>query len=769
MPERIAERIELHNLSIDRALHDLVADEIAPGSGVDAARFWRGLADIVADLGGKNRALLDKRDKMQRQIDDWHRAHPGRPDLPAYKKFLADIGYLLPEGDDFSVSTAGVDEEIAVIAGPQLVVPVDNARYALNAANARWASLYDALYGSDVIDESNGRARGAKYNPTRGAAVVQYARDFLDRAAPLTVAGDSGRVDGGSGRIAGDSGRAASHSRATQYAVRDGRLRVTMDDGDAAVLAAPDAFAGYRGDPQAPAAIFLRHHNLHIEVCIGEGYYIGRTDPANIYDVRLESAVTTIMDCEDSVAAVDAADKARVYRNWAGLMKGDLRARIDKNGETIERALQPDIELTGPDGAPRKLRRRSLMFVRHVGAHMYTDAVTFNGAEIPETFLDAMVTTLAAMHDLGARGGRFNNSATGSIYAVKPKMHGPEEVAAAVELFARVEDALGLKRNTLKIGIMDEERRTTVNLKACIRAAAARVVFINTGFLDRTGDEIHTCMEAGPVARKNDIKSTPWLLAYEDWNVDTGLAAGLPGRAQIGKGMWAAPDNMASMLAEKIAHPRAGANTAWVPSPLAATLHALHYHAVDVAAQQRELASGPRARLDDILTIPLLERGGDGGAGDGGYGDGDGDDGDGGVDMSDDDIARELENNAQSILGYVVRWIEHGVGCSKVPDLSDTALMEDRATLRISSQHIANWLRHGLVDESQVRAAFEKMAAVVDRQNAADPAYRPMAPACNGPAFLAAMDLVIHGGQAANGYTEATLHARRREAKASRG
>jgi len=718
----MSERIERWCLGIERGLFDLVAEDIAPGSGVDAERFWRGLADAVAALDDEHRALLDARDAMQRQIDDWHRARPGRPDLPAYKRFLADIGYLLPEPDDFTVATADVDIEVAVVAGPQLVVPVDNARYALNAANARWVSLYDALYGSDVIDDGDGRARGDGYNPKRGAAVVQYARDFLDRAATLT---------------------AGSHARAAQYTVRDGRLTVALDDGAAAELKSPAAFVGYQGAPEAPSAVFVKHHDLHIGIAIDREHGIGRGDAAGVFDVRVEAAVTAIMDCEDSVAAVDAADKARVYRNWAGLMKGDLRANVERDGGVIERRLNPDIDITDPTGAPVKLRGRALMFVRHVGAHMFTRAVTYKGAEIPETFLDAFVTTLAACHDLRGGGG-LRNSPAGSVYAVKPKMHGPAEVAAASRLFARVEDALGLNRNTLKIGIMDEERRTTVNLKACIAAAAERVAFINTGFLDRTGDEIHTCMEAGPVARKNDIKSTPWLLAYEDWNVDIGLAAGLPGRAQIGKGMWAAPDDMAAMLREKVAHPKAGANTAWVPSPVAAALHALHYHAVDVAARQRELAAGGRrAKLDDILTVPLLDG-----------------------ELSADDIARELENNAQSILGYVVRWVDRGVGCSKVPDLSDTALMEDRATLRISSQHIANWLRHGLVDANQVRAAFEKMAAVVDRQNAGDAGYQCMAPGFDGVAFAAALELVFHGGDSANGYTEAVLHARRKEAKA---
>jgi len=630
------ERIQQHGLSIDPALHALVADEIAPGTGVDPSAFWRELAQITADLGPKNRALLKKRAELQQQIDAWHRAHPGMPDLQPYKKFLRDITYLQPPGDDFRVNTAGVDDEIALIAGPQLVVPMDNARYALNAANARWASLYDALYATDVIAEVEGCKRTKKYNPVRGAKVIQYARDFLDHALPLA---------------------AGSHSYAVRYKVRAGKLIVVMGDGSETELGWRECFAGYRGAPE------------HIEICIGEGYYIGRGDLAGIYDVRVEAAITAIMDCEDSVAAVDAEDKVRVYRNWAGLMKGDLKTKLKKGAETIERALQPDLEFTGADGAPLRLRGRSLMFVRNVGAHMYTDAVTADGAEIPETFLDAMVTALAAKHDL-LGSSRFRNSETGGIYIVKPKMHGPEEVAAAVELLARTEAALGLEPNTIKIGIMDEERRTSVNLKACIRAASMRVVFINTGFLDRTGDEIHACMEAGAVAPKNDMKKTPWLLAYEDWNVDVGLAAGLPGHAQIGKGMWAAPDNMAEMMEQKFAHPRAGASTAWVPSPTAAALHALHYHHVNVASRQLELTAAARAgngALDDILTIPLMK-----GA------------------ISDGQLTRELENNAQSILGYVVRWIDQGIGCSKVPDIGDTALMEDRATLRISSQHIAN-------------------------------------------------------------------------------
>jgi malate synthase len=719
----MSDRIDISGLSVDRGLYDLV-EEISAGTRIEASAFWQSLADILAELGAQNRSLLEKRDQLQAQIDAWHKSNqePIQPDQ--YKAFLREIGYLVPESDAFQITTENVDDEIAVIAGPQLVVPVDNARYALNAANARWYSLYDALYGTDIILEVEGCKKTAKYNPVRGQQVIRYARDFLDHAVPLAT---------------------GSHSYAVRYKVVSGKLIVVMGDGSATELGWRECFVGYRGDPDQPSAVLLRHNNLHIELLIGEGFFIGQGDLANIYDINLESAVTTIMDCEDSVSAVDAEDKIRVYRHWFGLMKGDLTARVARGKETIDRSLDADPEFIAPDGSAFKLPGRSLMLVRNVGTHMYTDAVTCNGEEIPETFLDAMVTALAAKHDL-LGNGPFKNSRKGSINIVKPKIHGPEEVAAAIRLFEMVEQALGLEPLTMKIGIMDEERRTTVNLKECIRAASERVIFINTGFLDRTGDEIHTSMEAGAMIPKNEVKASTWLLAYEDWNVDVGLAAGLPGRAQIGKGMWAAPDNMAAMMEQKIAHPRAGANTAWVPSAVAACLHAVHYHHVNVALRQQQLAQCLRASLDDILTIPLL----------------------GQRKIKESELIMELENNAQGILGYVVRWIDQGVGCSKVPDISDTDLMEDRATLRISSQHIANWLHHGITDEAQVRRVFEKMADIVDRQNADDPLYRDMAPDFDKSiAFQAALDLVFRGREIANGYTEPVLHARRREAKAS--
>jgi malate synthase len=719
----MSDRVEISGLSVDRGLCDLI-DEITPGSGVEPAAFWQSLADIVTELGAQNRDFLQQRDQLQTSIDAWHKNNPTPFQFEQYKDYLQEIGYLVPESDPFQVTTENVDDEIARIAGPQLVVPVDNARYALNAANARWYSLYDALYGTDIILEVEGCKKTAKYNPVRGQQVIRYARDFLDQAVPLAT---------------------GSHAYAVRYKVVSGKLIVVMGDGSATELGWRECFVGYRGDPEQPSAVLLRHNNLHIELLIGEGYFIGQGDLANIYDINIESAVTTIMDCEDSVSAVDAEDKVRVYRNWFGLMKGHLTAQVARGKETIERNLNPDPVFTAPDGTTLSLPGRSLMLVRNVGTHMYTDAVTCNGEQIAETFLDAMVTALAAKHDLLGTGP-FKNSRKGSVYIVKPKIHGPAEVEAAIKLFGMVEVALGMAPQTLKIGIMDEERRTTVNLKECIRAASDRVIFINTGFLDRTGDEIHTSMEAGAMIPKNEIKISTWLLAYEDWNVDVGLGAGLPGHAQIGKGMWAAPDNMAAMVEQKIAHPRAGANTAWVPSAVAACLHAMHYHHVNVALRQQQLAQCLRASLDDILTIPLL----------------------GQRNIKQSELIMGLENNAQGILGYVVRWIDQGVGCSKVPDIEDTDLMEDRATLRISSQHIANWLHHGITDAEQVRGVFEKMAGVVDRQNENDPLYRNMAPDFEQSiAFQAALDLVFKGRETANGYTEPVLHARRREAKAA--
>ena len=722
----MTDRIKIGTLRIEKILHDFVTNEALPNTGITAQTFWNGLETLLEELTSENRDLLAKRGLLQQQLNHWHKTNPGPiQDHAAYRSFLEEIGYVIPEGDDFTIETSNVDNEITSVAGPQLVVPVMNARYALNAANARWGSLYDALYGTDAISDSGGAEKQSGFNLLRGEKVIAWAKSFLDKAAPL---------------------KDASHGNAVSYQINEGKLVVTLDSGVRVNLSSDAEFLGYCGDLQGAFAILIRHNGLHLEILIDRKHAIGKVDQAGVADVVIESALSTIMDCEDSVAAVDAEEKVDVYRNWLGLMKGDLQTDLKKGGKTIIRRLKADRAYQNSSGEEFTLQGRSLMLVRNVG-HLMTNPAILVGEdelEVPEGLMDAMVTAMIAIHDLKKTSGP-RNSRTGSVYIVKPKMHGPEEVAFANKIFTRVEDLLGLERHTLKIGIMDEERRTTLNLKEAIRAAKHRVFFINTGFLDRTGDEIHTAMEAGPMIRKGDMKNAAWIKAYEDWNVDIGLACGLSGRAQIGKGMWAMPDLMSDMLNQKIMHPLAGANTSWVPSPTAATLHATHYHAINVFDRQAELASRERASFNDLISVPVAKD----------------------TNWSPDEVQRELDNNAQGILGYVVRWVDQGVGCSKVPDINNIGLMEDRATLRISSQHMANWLHHGVCTEAEILETMKRMATVVDGQNVDDSNYKPMsADYENSVAFQAACDLVIKGAVQPSGYTEPILHAKRMELKA---
>jgi malate synthase len=720
----MADYVKAGTLQVATELYEFINSEVIPGSEVDQEQFWSGLGSLVKDLAPRNKELLKVRDEIQSKLNAWHRENSESFDFEKYKAFLAEIGYLEPEADDYKVSTEAVDEEVALQAGPQLVVPVNNARYAINAANARWGSLYDALYGTDAISEEDGAERGLGYNAVRGNKVIAYGRDFLDKAAPLAE---------------------GSHKDAEKYEIVDGKLTVLLADGKTAGLKEEEKLAGYKGEPAEPSAVLLKNNRLHFEIQIDPNHSIGKTDKAGVKDILLEAALTTIMDCEDSVAAVDAEDKVVVYRNWLGLQKGDLSANFNKSGRSMTRTMNPDREYQSPNGEKFSLNGRSVMFVRNVG-HLMTSNMILEeeGNEVPEGILDTVFTGLIGKHSV-IGNTKFQNSSKGSIYIVKPKMHGSKEVAFANELFDRVEDLVGLERNTLKIGVMDEERRTSLNLKACIREVKDRVVFINTGFLDRTGDEMHTSMEAGPMIRKNDMKSSVWLQGYEKSNVATGLDVGFQGRAQIGKGMWAMPDLMGPMLEQKIGHLKAGANTAWVPSPTAATLHALHYHEVDIFEVQNELAKDLKDYRDEILQIPVAEN----------------------PQWTAEEIQEELDNNAQGILGYVVRWVESGIGCSKVPDINDIGLMEDRATLRISSQHMANWLHHGVCTKEQVLETLQRMAKVVDKQNELDPDYRPMATDYdNSVAFQAACDLVFLGYDQPSGYTEPILHRRRQEAKA---